>query len=152
MADVPPQGSDALPTTTKAFQVVASIDVDEQIARLTNETRRLISDYSQQGLTGEALATAVADGLDALSDVPLQQAGRGAVSEAFNLGRNLAIQEKPNITTVVRTEILDENTCPPCHALDGQIFTVNSSEYFENMPPNKCDGREFCRGFYLARL
>jgi len=114
----------------------------------------LIKQFSQQGLEGQALADAVSEGLRQLSDAPITKASRGATSEAFNLGRNLVAQEKEEeIKEVVRTEILDGSTCPPCRRLDFSnsktVYQVNTPEYCEFMPPNKCDGRELCRGFYL---
>ena len=152
MASLPPQGSQAGQVTSDAFLVQASIDVDEMLARLVNETRRSLNDNAQKGLTGEALAQAVTADLENLSDTPIEQAGRGAASESFNLGRNLGIQQRlDQIDVVVRTEVLDENTCDPCRSLDGQVFQVNTPAYFENMPPNQCEGRDLCRGFYLAR-
>lgn len=148
----PPEGSNAGPVTSEAFEVLAQLDVDAVVTRLTNETRRLLTDYSQQGLTGQDLADAVTSGLADLSDVPAEKAGRMAAGEAFNLGRNLGIQENAeSISEVVRTEVLDENTCAPCRVLDGNVYQVNTPAYFENMPPNGCEGRELCRGFYLAR-
>jgi hypothetical protein len=129
------------------------IDVSSLATRLENEAMRLITDLSQQGLTGEALANAVADGLRNLSDAPVDRAARGASSESFNLGRNLEAQRRMgDIQMAVRTEVLDENTCDPCRALDGLTVTVNSDAYFENMPPNGCDGRELCRGFYIYEV
>ena len=151
MAEIlPPTGPAAASSTQQAFQVTASIDVDEILSRLVNETRRLLSDLQQQGLTGDALARAVQDGLKSLSDTPIEQAGRGAATEAFNLGRNLAYQEHPEVKEVVRTEVLDENTCEYCAAVDGKVVQMNSPEYFEFMPPNGCHGRDLCRGFYYA--
>src|SRR3990172_4867340 len=114
MAQQPPQGPQAPGVTDEAFSVLAEIDVDEILTRLTNETRRLLLEHSQAGLTGADLAKAVTDGLSALSDTPAALAGRGAATEAFNLGRNLAFQENADkIQTVVRTEVLDDNTCGP---------------------------------------
>lgn len=151
----PPQGPQAFEVTSEAFAVRAEIDLGSTYTRLLNETRRLLADLSQQGLEGAALADAVDAGLAGLSDVPIDQAARGATTEAFNLGRNLAAQRnEAAIARVVRTEILDINTCPNClpqarGGLDGFTTTVNGPGYFENMPPNHCDGRELCRGFYL---
>ena len=146
----PPEGSDAFEVTSEAFTVRAEIDLGAVYQRLLNETRRLMLDLSQQGLEGQAFADAVASGLTELSPTLIEQAGRGATTEAFNLGRNLAAQRnRAAIGTVTRTEILDDNTCDPCIGLDGFTTTVNGPGYFENMPPNHCDGRELCRGFYL---
>lgn len=143
-----PTGPQASQITADAHRVAVEIDVSEIAGRLEREALRLINDLSQQGLTGNDLARAVADGLRAMSDAPVERKGREAVGEAFNLGRNLEFQRQ-NVARVVRTEILDAATCGPCHELDGREFDVNTPDYFEFFPPNKCDGREQCRGFYM---
>lgn len=146
----PPIGPAAPGITGDAHRVAVEIDVSELAGRLEREAMRLINDLSQQGLTGDELARAVGDGLRQLSDAPVERMARGATSEAFNLGRNLEAQRRiAEIKTVMRTEILDENTCAPCQQLDGREVEVNTPEYFELMPPNLCDGREQCRGFYI---
>ena len=160
-----PIGPDAPDVTADAHRVAVEIDVSETTGRVEREALRLISDLSQQGLEGEALADAVSQGLGDLSDAPLRKTARGAVSEGFNLGRNLEAQERiEEIQEVVRVEVLDRDTCTEkrhgdgvarCFELDfsksGTVYQVNSPEYFEFMPPNKCDGRIFCRGFMLYR-
>lgn len=152
LAEQPPTGKAAFPITADAYAVRAEIDLGTVYDRLRKETLRLIEDFSQQGLSGDDLADAVVSGLKNLSDTPIEQAGRGAATEAFNLGRNLAVQTNADkIAEVVRTEVLDANTCDPCRALDEFTTTVNGPGYFENMPPNHCDGRDLCRGFYLVR-
>ena len=145
-----PIGPQAQAVTDGAHRIGVEIDVSEIAGRLEREALRLINDYSQQGLTGDALADAVSEGLRSLSSAPVERAARGATSEAFNLGKNLEAQTRiDQIARVVRTEILDENTCPPCRDLDGKEAEFNSPEYLEFMPPNLCEGRELCRGFYL---
>ena len=152
MAQKPPIGNDAAGVTRQAFSVKAEIDLDSFYQRLLNETRRQLTDLQQQGLEGDALAERLSLALGNLSDAPLEQMGRASASEAFNLGRNLAAQEVlPQIREVVRTEVLDENTCDPCWMLDGTVVQMNTEEYFRFMPPNQCQGREQCRGFYLYR-
>jgi hypothetical protein len=149
-----PIGPKAGRITADAHRVGVEIDLSELSGRLEREAMRLITDLSQQGLSGDELADRVAAGLMNLSDTPIQEAARGAASESFNLGRNLGAQEAVDqIATVVRTEVLDQNTCPPCERLDydnsGTVYEMNSPEYFRDMPPNQCDGRDLCRGFYL---
>jgi hypothetical protein len=152
MPQKPPIGADAAIVTDEAFRIRAEIDLDVFYQRLVNETRRLITDLSQQGLTGDALASGVEDGLRNLSDQPIIDMGRASTAEAFNLGRNIAAQQNIDaIGGVVRTEILDENTCGPCELEDGGVFQMNTPEYFQHMPPNGCEGRERCRGFYMYR-
>lgn len=145
-----PIGPDAIAVTENAHRVAVDIDVSGLSTRLENEAMRLIKEGTNAGLQGQELTDFVDKGLKALSDAPIDKAGRGAASEGFNLGRNLEAQRRQGeIGEVVRTEILDANTCPPCRRLDGQRFRFNSPEYLANMPPAKCEGRELCRGFYI---
>lgn len=147
-----PIGPNAGQVTADANRIAVEIDISSLATRLQNEALRLINDYSQQGLSGPQLAEAVAAGLRNLSDAPVDRAARGAAGESFNLGRNLEAQRQADqIGEVVRTEILDQNTCEPCRALDGKVVEFNSPDYFEFMPPNQCDGRDQCRGFYIYR-
>ncbi len=146
----PPIGPTAPQITGDAHRVGVEIDISEVVTRLEREAMRLANDLSQRGVRGEALADAVARGLREITDAPIERAARGAAHEAFNLGRNLAVQSNPTaIARAVRSEILDKNTCAPCRELDGKEVEINSPEYFEFMPPNQCEGREQCRGFYV---
>jgi hypothetical protein len=152
VAQEPPQGPTAVNVTDEALRLRVSIDLSEFGNRVQNEAVRLYADYAQRGLTGEALADAVTADLESIFDVSIDRAGREATHEAFNLGRNLEAQaRRTQIGDVVRTEILDENTCDPCRGLDGNVYTLNSPSYFDDMPPNHCEGGEQCRGFYLYR-
>jgi hypothetical protein len=146
----PPIGPDANRITQDAHRVAVEIDISEIAGRLEREALRLVNDYSQQGLAGDELTQAVQDGLRALSPTPVDRAASGARGEAFNLGRNLGIQQNPDaVAQVIRTEVLDQNTCAYCLKIDGRVVAVNSDEYFQLMPPNGCAGREQCRGFYI---
>lgn len=153
MAQEPPQGPTAASTTLDAISLRVQIDLSEIGNRLQNETARLVADYAQRGLTGDALGAAVERELLALfDDTSAARSGREATHEAFALGRNLEAQRQADrIGSVVRTEILDENTCDPCRAEDGVVVTLNTPPYFEHMPPNGCEGREQCRGIYIYR-
>lgn len=145
-----PIGKNALKVTNAAHRVGVEIDVSELGSRMEREAMRLITDLTQQGVTGKELADRVDAGLMSLSDRPIADAARGASSEAFNLGRNLSAQEAASkIGKVVRSEILDQNTCDYCRAVDGQTVEFSSDEYLRLMPPNGCEGRELCRGFYV---
>jgi len=152
VAQAPPKGPKASIVTEEAIRVRASIDLAEIVSRLQNEDARLIADYSQRGLTGPALANAVTSDLEAMFGTSLERTGREATHEAFALGRNLEAQSQADsIGGVVRSAILDENSCPPCVGLDGQTYTFNSADYFNDMPPNHCDGGEQCRCLYIYR-
>jgi hypothetical protein len=155
----PPIGTDAAGVTASAHQLGAGLDVGDLITRLEREALRLIQDLSQQGLEGDALADAVGGGLRDVATGHVDRAARGATSEAFNLGRNLGAQDQAEkVKRVVRSEVLDLATCTEkrhgdgvdrCAELDGNVYEFNSDEYFKHMPPNDCDGREQCRGFYI---
>ena len=132
--------------------MAVAMNIDTLYGRLANETRRLLTELLQQGVTGDELIQQVQAGLANLSDTPIETAGRESTSKAFNLGRNLVVQERVDeVKEAVRTEVLDANTCAPCRNLDGKTVPVNSEDYFKFMPPNFCEGRDRCRGFYLLR-
>src|SRR5688572_9446376 len=101
----PPIGPEAGRITSDAHRVAVEIDVSEIAGRLEREALRLVNDLSQQGLSGEGLVRAVQDGLRQLSDAPIERSARGAVGEAFNLGRNLEFHRQ-GVTRAVRTEVL----------------------------------------------
>jgi SPP1 gp7 family putative phage head morphogenesis protein len=147
-----PIGGQAEGVMQEVQRVAVDLDITETKTRLDTEAIRLIKRLVTEGQEGDTLAELVFDGLMDLSDQPIRRASRGAASEAYNLGRNVVIQSREGeIVEVVRSEVLDRNTCPPCHDLDGRVFRVDSPEYLENMPPAGCDGREYCRGFYIPR-
>jgi hypothetical protein len=157
LADQPPVGPAAPAVTANAYEVRASLDLNAMYDRLRSETLRLLEDLSQQGLSGQELSDAVVNGLKGLSDTPIDEAARGGATEAFNLGRNLGIQDSADkVSEVVRTAVLDQNTCDNCDRLDGFTTTVNSADYFAKSPPivagpDACDGWDLCRCFWLVR-
>jgi hypothetical protein len=147
---VPPVGPDALTATADAHRIGVEIDISDLVGRLEREGLRLFNDLTQQGVSGDDLVREMQRGLEAVTDAPVDRAARGAVGESVNLGRNLEAQRRSDVIgRVIRTEILDDATCGPCHELDGTEVEINSAEYLELMPPNKCEGREQCRGFYI---
>jgi hypothetical protein len=145
-----PKGPGAGKVTNDAQRVGVEIDVSDQAARLESEAMRLWNDLRQQGVSGKELGDRIRAGLMNLSDAPVNEAARGATTESFNLGRNLGAQDHAGaIARVVRTEILDDNTCDYCEEVDGTVVEMNSEEYFRLMPPNGCHGRDLCRGFFM---
>ena len=145
-----PEGPKAFEVTSELMSVRADADMDVVYLRLLNELRSALADPATQALHGEDLWKAVEPRLTGLSDAPIEQLARESTTKSFNLGRNLGAQRnRGSIGRVIRTEILDENTCPPCIGLDGFTTTVGSPEYWENFPPAKCEGRELGRCLYL---
>lgn len=145
-----PIGPLAQQVTSDAIRTAVDIDVSTIVTRLETETMRILNEIGNQNLPADELVRELTTRLRDLSDQPINRAARGAASESFNLGKNMEIQRRPDqVDRVVRSEVLDEATCDPCRELDGQEFDINTDAYFENMPPALCEGREFCRGFYI---
>lgn len=149
----PPAGPNAPDVTEEAVTARVSLDVDSALERIRNTTARMLSDLSSRGLSGQEMADAISAQLADLSQAPNDLIGRGAVTRFFNLGRNLAAQRNAGvISTVTRTAVLDENTCDPCVALDGQKYEVDSDAYFADLPPAKCEGGDKCRCFMMYEV
>jgi hypothetical protein len=138
-------------------EVVIEVDVKAIVDRLQAQT---VEQYNQLLLSAKT-PTEIAKGLDAylagISDQQLLEMARGSTGTAFNLGRHIGIQElKKDLNPyAVRAEVLDVNTCEVCEAYvtradRGEKFLINSREYFANMPPIGCLGKEKCRGFYVV--
>lgn len=161
MAQKPPKGKSAGSVTDEALRVFVGIDLRDLYSGLETESARLFSEFAQRGLSGEALGNAVADELKSLGTAALERAGRESTHKGFVLGRNLEAQARPEeIGEVVRTAVLDENTCteedygdgePRCYELDGRVFAFNSPDYFEFMPPSHCEGGAQCRCIPIYR-
>lgn len=161
MAQKPPKGKSAGSVTDEALRVFVGIDLRDLYSGLETETARLLSEFAQRGLSGEALGNAVADELKSIGTAALERAGRESTHKGFVLGRNLEAQARPEeIGEVIRTAVLDENTCteedygdgkPRCRELDGAVRQFNSPEYFEVMPPAGCEGGAQCRCFDMFR-
>jgi len=175
VAQAPPKGPDAVPVTNEALVAKVETDLRDFYNRLQNRAVERQTDAQQRGLIGEALADYVVDGLRDLSTAPIEQAGRAATSEAYNLGRNIEAQRRlPEIGQAVRSAILDENTCANCIALDLSVVEINGpvidikpegaallrdngidpdspDAYFALMPPNFCLGEDLCRDEFLYR-
>jgi hypothetical protein len=72
------------------------------------------------------------------------------VTESLNLGRAAGAMSVPNPPEyAMRSEQLDENTCDSCDELHGDIVQVGTSEFYDEMPPEGCEGGGRCRGIYV---
>lgn len=77
-----------------------------------------------------------------------------AVAAGLNAGRDRvlkAVDEDPEIEgtlVATRNEVLDKNTCEECERLDGYEATYGTDDFYKNSPPNFCEGRGRCRGFW----
>lgn len=146
-----PIGKGAVEVTSDIFSTRATIDAGVMVDRLSSEIATRLDLLMREGLPLDEIADEMEAFLSKLSDKPIGDIARRATSTAFNYGRNLEIQRQATqIAFVIRTEIIDPNTCPTCESLDGNKYDPNSELYWEFMPPNKCEGGDRCRGFYLA--
>jgi len=146
----PPEGPQAFEVTSKLFVAKATIDLEDANARILDALRWVMTNPSFSNLSGPELADAFDAATADMSDAPIERAAQEAINKADSLGRNQAAQRNaPFIARVVRSEILDQNTCDPCIGLDGTVYEMNSPEYWENFPPAKCDGRELGRCLYI---
>ncbi len=127
--------------------------IDQMWARAKEEFLGEWERLSRQNLTDPDMARRLETFIEELSLKPVDKLARQGSTVAYSQGRNattLTAEDAGEVFFVVRSEVLDTNTCRPCSILDGEIFAVGSSEYFANMPPSQCDGGDFCRGIYIA--
>ena len=77
----------------------------------------------------------------------------GITTRAFNIGREaFAEQYGSQVDSMEYSAILDDGTCGPCAALDGESFEFQSEEHIANTPPNRnCEGLGRCRCVLITK-
>jgi hypothetical protein len=73
------------------------------------------------------------------------------VGETLNMGRTAgALEAKGGPPEfALRSEQLDKNTCDSCTREHGQIYQVDSNDYYAHLPPSECYGGGRCRGIMV---
>ena len=75
-----------------------------------------------------------------------------ATMQTFGHGRtNQAMKYSDQIEKVIRSEIMDRNTCKNCEKIDGEEFDINDP-FFQRMaggPFLECEGNFMCRGINI---
>lgn len=135
------------------IESLAGLDVGRMWDRLLGEFLNEWARLDRQQLPRAEMTRELEAFMRGLSDRVETDLARGSTTVAYNQGRNaeiLTAEDEGTADFVVRSEILDSNTCPPCAALDGAVVEIGSADYFNLMPPAQCDGRDRCRGFYIA--
>lgn len=120
------------------------------VKRRAHETAQAVSDATAEAARDqqdrvEKLAVATTTALRVLHNHVLELVG-----ETLNMGRTagaLSLKEPP--TFAMRSEQLDKNTCDACSEEHGEIYQVESNEFFAHMPPTYCYGAGRCRGVYV---
>jgi HK97 family phage portal protein len=103
------------------------------------------------GLDGEAVADAVREHLDSLTDAQPRLALGAAVTAAQNAGRFETLAAAP-VATYFASEQLDGNTCAPCRKVEGTRYETiaESKEDYPVGGYRKCEGGSRCRGTVVA--
>jgi len=133
-------------------EILATMDVgvmwDRYLGEFLGEWERL----NRMGLSEAEIERAMESFMTELSGKPLDDLARQSSSVSYNAGRSDEILRSFNdgeAQFVVRSEILDNNTCVTCGDLDGAVIEIGTSEYDLFLPPAHCEGGDRCRGFYV---
>jgi hypothetical protein len=135
------------------IETVATLDVNTLWDRMRGEFLGEYTRLQREGLDPTEMERELNAFLDRLSDKPVEDLARRSSGVAYNQGRSaeiLTASDMGQTEVVVRSEVLDTNTCGPCSRLDGGVYDIGSSDYYADMPPAHCLGGERCRGFYVV--
>lgn len=153
-----------LASVTRRVDSLLDVTVGVDVERLINDiVAGLQMSYTRALETGMSQDRALQSAVDSLIEGGarvLEDAARAQGTRALNGGRAEALAESLDELTaadlaveyVVRTEALDDRTCPACEDLDGREIRVDSDDYWTFMPPSFCEGGPRCRGLYLIEV
>lgn len=133
-------------------EVLATMDLGKMWDRFLGEFLDHWVELDRQGLSEADMERAMQAFMDDLSAKPIEDMARTSSTVAYNQGRAVSILEaadKAEVQYVVRSEILDSNTCEMCEQLDNFIAEIGQPEFDQYMPPAYCLGGARCRGFYV---
>lgn len=104
------------------------------------------------GVSGEQVAAAVGEQIDALSDAALKEQLGGALTEAQNMGRMAVLEEAPKPEILVASELNDRSVCSPCKKIDGTRFDTlaDAQRAYPSGWYRLCQGQQRCRGMVIA--
>lgn len=126
--------------------------VDELLARSISEAAaRQAIRRTAPGVTPAEVAAQVKAHLAGLSDSYLKDRLGGAVHAAMNDGRKVGLNEnQPD--RLYSSELLDENTCEECRAIDGTEYedVMAADSDYPTGGFNNCQGQERCRGTVIG--
>lgn len=151
MGRVPKATAIAIELDGKA-EVLAELNLGSMWNRMMGEALDLFAQADRQGKSPAEIAAEVDRFLADLSPKYEAALARGDVTVAYNEGRateGTLMAEEGRATFAVRSEVLDDRSCEPCHEWDGFVVEIDSPEFDAVMPPSYCDGGDNCRGFYI---
>jgi len=131
-------------------EVLGSMDVGTMWDRLRGEFLDEYVRLQRQGLSLAELDRALDGFMGELSEKPLVDLSKRSSGVIYNQGRSAELLSDASVEMVVYSSVLDETTCEPCRHLDGEVFEVGSSDYFNNQPGAQCDGGTRCRCIYIG--
>ncbi len=145
-AAMPDLDTDGLVARANAVDTLLTRSISEAAAR------KAISLTAESGaVTPAEVATAVKDYLGELSTDYLQQQLSGATMQAMNTGRK-AVMAENEPKSFYASELLDENACEECVAIDGTEY-VSLEDAEADYPTGgyaNCEGGPRCRGTLVA--
>jgi len=135
----------------KAIRPFAMLSVSFLTMKLYNEWRKELTRQKGMGIVDSLALNEV---LVSLTNNDFKREMREKVTEIFGFGRNSELKKhEDKIENFVRSEIMDQNTCKACLAVDGQEFKSTDSVYsdFVRGPYTRCEGHDLCRGLNIPR-
>jgi hypothetical protein len=122
-------------------------------ARVANDVQARIiaaaARFTLLGLVGAALEAAIRTEIETGSVSYIDRTATGLANKTLAIGRADEMQERSDdIERYEYSALLDNNTCPPCAADDGQ--EAASPNDLPSTPNPECDGSDFCRCFIVA--
>lgn len=153
------QGQDVLIPSDEHLALLVA-DHAQAVARQTADGLALAASRRavqlSQGRTPDALAGEVVEYLGGLAHKWERDQLAGAVQQASNAGRFAVFDRVPSEAAVGwhASELLDENTCGPCVAVDGREFESLAAAMREYPSGgfSECKGGPRCRGTVVAVL
>ena len=139
---------------SKAIRPLAAIAVADLARKLHLEWSRELVRQKQLGIVDTA---SLGERLKKLSKNDFARAMLREVTKAWGMGRGSeAERHADKIEKVVRSEIMDQNICKECAAIDGAEMTMDSADYQLVAAGGyvNCEaGSDMCRGvnIYVAR-
>jgi hypothetical protein len=114
------------------------------VSRLRNEIEREAIDVLRTGGdAGEVVANVMTIQLESGA---FRSDAAYVTTKTFSVGRDEAARILGGVTEVERSAILDNATCGPCTAADGQTARFDSPEHDALVPPDRdCEGGDRCR-------
>jgi hypothetical protein len=131
-------------------------DVADTLARLSGDSlaqsaaRRALQLWGP-GVSGRDVAAGVREYLEGLTGAALRDNLGAAVSAANNTGRLAVVTAAPP-QQMAASEVLDDNVCGPCAAVDGRVFATlaDAQAAYPLGGYVDCQGWLRCRGMLVA--